>query len=66
MFGANWKTTAAGLATILTAAGHLLTNVVAGDFSTFATDGILIISGLTGLFAKDNNVTGGTVKQPSK
>lgn len=59
----NWKTTAAGLATVLTAGGHLLTGIVAGDFSSLGTDGPIILAGLIGLFAKDNNVTGGTVRQ---
>lgn len=63
MFGPNWKTSAAGLATILTAAAHLLTALASGDFSALATDIPLVLAGLVGLFAKDSNVTGGTVKQ---
>lgn len=63
MFGPNWKTTATGLAAILVAAGNLLTHASSGDFSTVPTDVPIILAGLVGLFAKDNNVTGGTVRQ---
>lgn len=59
----NWKTTAAGVAVILTAAGHLLTAVTSGDFSTLSTDGPLIFAGIIGLVSKDHNVTGGDVRQ---
>lgn len=59
----NWKTTLAGSGAILVAGGSLLTHLSAGDFSTVGTDGAVIIAGLIGLFAKDSNVTGGTVKQ---
>ena len=49
----NWKTTGAGVGGILLAAGHLLTTVTAGDYSSVMTDGGVILAGLVGLFAKD-------------
>jgi hypothetical protein len=62
-FLTNWKTTALGIAAILTAGGHLLSSVAAGDFSSLAVDGGVIITGVMGLVAKDANVTGGTTPQ---
>lgn len=59
----NWKTTLAGASAILIAAGHMLSAISGGDFSTILTDGPIILTGLIGLFAKDSNVTGGTVQQ---
>lgn len=59
----NWKTTAAGAATILTAAGHLLSGASHGDWSGLGTDVPLIFAGLVGILAKDHNVTGGTIQQ---
>lgn len=59
----NWKTTGAGIGAIIIAAGSLISHVSAGDLSTIATDGAIILSGVIGLVAKDSNVTGGTVKQ---
>lgn len=64
MLGPNYKTTLLGSAAILGAAGHLLSGVANGDFSTLGTDGPIIMAGLMGLFAKDHNVTGGDTKQP--
>lgn len=54
----NWKTTLSGL---LGAAGLILTQIP----KTSAWGGILAAIGaaLTGLTAKDNNVTGGTKQQ---
>lgn len=54
----NWKTTTAGVSVVFLALGHLLGQVSTGDFSSIGTDGPLIVSGLIGIFAKDNNVTG--------
>lgn len=59
----NWKTTLAGSAALLTALGSLLTHAAAGDYSTIGTDGAVILASLIGIFAKDANVTGGTVRQ---
>lgn len=63
MFGASWKTTLAGWAAVLTAGGSLLTHVAAGDFSTLMTDITALAAGIGLLFAKDSDVTGGTVRQ---
>jgi hypothetical protein len=59
----NWKTTAAGVAAILGAAASLISMFSKGsiDGNVLVTDLGLIGAGITGLFAKDNNVTGGTV-----
>jgi len=64
MFGiVNYKTTFTGLAAIFAAAAHLLNSFVSGDFNMVVADAGLIFAGMQGLFAKDNNVTGGTVRQ---
>lgn len=63
MLGKNWKTTLTGTAAILTAGGHLLTALASGDFNVAVMDAGVIFAGLQGLFAKDHNVTGGTVPQ---
>ena len=59
----NWKTTSAGLAAMLSAAGHLLTAVAGGDFTTIMTDLPMIFGGLGLMAAKDYNVTGGDTRQ---
>ena len=60
----NWKTTAAGGAAVLGVVVHVLNAVSTGDFSGIgAADITSLIAGVGLLFAKDNNVTGGTVKQ---
>lgn len=61
--GANWKTSAAGIAAILGALASLLTMFSKGqiDGNVLMTDLGVISAGITGLFAKDSNVTGGTV-----
>lgn len=59
----NWKTSLAGGAAVATAVGHLLTQLGLGDFSSIVPDVTAIMAGLGLLFAKDNNVTGGTVRQ---
>jgi hypothetical protein len=59
----NWKTSAAGVSAILLAIGSLLSMFSKGniDGNVLVTDLGVIGAGITGLFAKDNNVTGGTV-----
>ena len=57
-FLVNWKTTIAGVAALMSAAGHLLNAIANGDTSTIATDGPLIIAAIGVIFAKDSNVTG--------
>jgi len=61
----NWKTTAAGVGAILGAAASLITMVSKGqlDGTLLTTDLGIISAGLAGLFAKDHNVTGGSVRQ---
>jgi hypothetical protein len=62
MFGiVNYKTTLTGAAAILAGLAHLLTSVAGGDFNTAVMDAGIVFAGLQGMFAKDNNVTGGTV-----
>lgn len=61
---ANWKTTSAGVGLILTGLTglvHAVNPEVPGpDISTSVTS---ILGGVGLIFAKDNNVTGGSVKQ---
>jgi hypothetical protein len=51
----NWKTTLAGVATILTASGHLLHALSTGDTSAIATDAPLIMSAIGLLMAQDSS-----------
>jgi flagellar hook protein FlgE len=62
---ANWKTTLGGVGAILGAAASLATMFSKGqvDGTMLMTDLGIIGAGFTGLFAKDHNVTGGTVRQ---
>lgn len=62
----NWKTTTGGIGMLLTGLGYFVA-VISGQV-TFtieaATVALASVSGGFGLlFAKDNNVTGGTVQQ---
>lgn len=61
----NWKTSAAGIAAILGAAASLISMFSKGsvDGNILMTDLGVISAGVTGLFAKDHNVTGGNVQQ---
>lgn len=63
-FLANWKTTAAGIAVILPALADIL-NIAVGKVGSgsLTMDVTTIAGGLGLLFAKDGNVTGGSVKQ---
>ena len=58
MILANWKTTAAGLCAALVQILPIF-GVPAGVAAAISTIAIFIL----GLVAKDNNVTGGTIKQ---
>jgi len=66
-FFKNWKTTAAGAAAVFGAAAHLLNGFVNGDWSmnSLMADASAIGAGIGLIFAKDGNVTGGTVRQPN-
>lgn len=59
----NWKTTLAGISALLVSMGALLHDVSIGDYSKAVPELIGIVTGLGLLFAKDHNVTGGTVRQ---
>lgn len=59
----NWKTTAAGVLTILVAVAALLGIKVGSNPIDPATAIMMISAGWGLLFAKDANVTGGTTKQ---
>lgn len=65
---ANWKTTAGGIGAGLGALADIFTQVSQGNFdANHLWLDIVAISTAWGLLtAKDGNVTGGTVKQPSK
>lgn len=51
----NWKTTAAGLAAVFTAIGHMCALLPHGDFSGLAADLPAIVGGVGLIFAKDHN-----------
>lgn len=62
----NWKTTAAGVASILTALADLATAFSQGNISgNLATDVTAIIAGVGLLFAKDASSTTTTITAPS-
>lgn len=56
----NWKTTVAGLAAILTAAGVLLNQIASGSVTPDSLGNfvIAVVAGAGLLFAKDHNVSG--------
>ncbi len=60
----SWKTTLAGVGTIMATLGAAIASFIHGDTQTAI---MTLISGLPAgiglLFAKDKNVTGGTVQQ---
>jgi len=64
-FAVNWKTTGAGVAGILSAAADIINQLVTGnpDANHLMVDVTGIITALGLIFAKDGNVTGGTVQQ---
>lgn len=66
-FLVNWKTTLGGLALVLGGLATILTALTHNpvDASSLQAAGASIVAGVTLLFAKDGNVTGGTVGQPS-
>ncbi len=59
----NWKTSATGVAAILGAVASLISMIAEGkvDGNILMTDFGVISAGIMGLFAKDKNVTGGTI-----
>jgi L-lactate utilization protein LutB len=56
----NWKTTVTGIGAVAAGIAALCTALSKGnlDFNTIVTDAGIIVAGITGLFAKDHNVTG--------
>ncbi len=59
----NWKTTTGGIGGLLGAIGDILLGLAHGTPINWGVDIPLILTGAGLLFAKDSNVTGGTVKQ---
>lgn len=56
----SWKTTAAGLGTIMTTIGTVLNQIMDGNPATNPDWNLvlpLLFTGCIGLFARDNNVT---------
>ncbi len=64
-FLANWKTTASGVALVLGALADLTTQASSGawDGTRLMADFTAFMGGVGLVFAKDGNVTGGTVVQ---
>ncbi len=59
-FLANWKTTGAGVAAIAVPLLNQVIPILPPQYAAIASG---VIAGLGLIFAKDGNVTGGTVKQ---
>ncbi len=61
----NWKTTATGAAGVLAGVAALLTQLTSGspDGAVLMTSITGIITGVGLIFAKDHDVTGGSVRQ---
>jgi hypothetical protein len=61
----SWKTTLGGIGMILGALADLANSFHNGTQPAWNRDFIAITGGIGLLFAKDNNVTGGLVSQPT-
>lgn len=61
----NWKTTTAGALGLIIALGNLAAMLKSGNIdATILTTNLGVVSASIGaIFAKDHNVTGGTVQQ---
>ena len=64
-FGTSWKTTLAGTASLLVAAMQTYNSPSIGAAVHDPRIQTAVLIGLLGLFAKDHDVSGGTVSQPS-
>lgn len=67
ILGPSWKTTAAGLAAVLSALAHIADGIANGKPIDWTVSIAGITSGIGLLFARDNKVTSeqaGAVKQP--
>jgi hypothetical protein len=53
MYTANWMTTAAGIGSVASGIGMILTAIGTSDYSQIQTAVGLVSAGLVGLFAKD-------------
>jgi hypothetical protein len=61
----NWKTTLTGISMILAAVAEIISSVANGKTPAWQEDFIAICGGIGLLFAKDFNVTGGKITQPT-
>ena len=59
----NWKTTVTGILTIVTAAISITQALINGNQPDWTATIAAVTAGLGLIFAKDSNVTGGTVQQ---
>ena len=59
----NWKTTLAGISAVLTSVAGLLHDISVGNYANIYVEVTGIVAGIGLIWAKDSNVTGGTVKQ---
>lgn len=65
VFGKSWKTSLGGLGMILGALSDIVHGLSASVAINWQADITAIIGGIGLLCAKDSNVTGGTVMQPT-
>ena len=61
----NWKTTLGGIGMILGALADIISSLTQGVHPSWDRDFIAITGGIGFLCAKDMNVTGGSVRQPT-
>jgi hypothetical protein len=61
----NWKTTSAGILAIVGGITRFAFAMKAGEFTeeSVTTTVMAILTGIGLIFAKDGNITGGTIKQ---
>jgi len=59
----NWKTTTLGILGLVVLVAGAAKSVLSGASVDWTTTIAGVTAGFTGVFAKDHNVTGGTIKQ---